>query len=113
MDPLVYSVLHVASAILLVAFTFRACAAPTPDKRRGAMIMTGVLALVLIVAGFGLSAKLGYGFPGWMIVKLVLAIVLASLSGMAFRKPGMAGALLWLAALIAVAAVWLVYNKPF
>ncbi len=113
MTPQTYSIIHVISVVLLTAFTFKAFAAPTPDKRRASMMITGILALLVIVAGFGLSAKLEYGFPGWMIAKLVCLIVLAGLSGVAFRKPGAVGVLTALAVVAVGAAVWLVYSKPF
>ena len=113
MSPQTYSVIHVISVVLLTAFTFKAFAAPTPDKRSSSMRMTGIFALLVIIAGFGLSAKLEYGFPGWMIAKLVCVIVLAGLSGVAFRKPGAVGLLSALAIAAVGAAVYLVYFKPF
>jgi hypothetical protein len=113
MNPQVYSVVHVACAILLVAFTFKAFAAPTPEKRRGILMVTGVLSLLLIVAGFGLLAKLELGFPGWVIVKLVCALVLAALSGLAFRRPGTAGLLQAVAVIVVGVALYMVYFRPF
>ena len=84
MEPVVYSVLHVAAA------------------------------LVAVVAGFGLHAKLGVeGFPGWLIVKLVAWLVLAGTTGMAFRKPGLASALALVSAVAVIAAVYCAYTKPF
>ena len=110
MSPLVYQILHVSSAVLLVAFTFQACAAPKADRRKFLMSVTGVLALVVLVAGFGLAAKRGYGFPAWMIVKLVCWLGIAGLSGMAFRKPEKGPLLTWVGALLAVVAVVTVYT---
>ncbi len=113
MSPLAYQILHVSSAILLVAFSFQACAAPRPERRKFLMSITGIMALVALVAGFGLSAKLQYGFPGWMILKLVCWLGIAGLSGMAFRKPERGQTLAWIGALLAVVAVVTVYTKPF
>ena len=113
MDPRIYHVIHVASAILLVAFTFKAFAAPSPEKRKGIMMATGVLTLLLFVAGFGLLAKLELGFDGWVIVKVVCALVIAALSGIAFRKPNAGGALTALAVILVGVALYMVYFKPF
>jgi len=109
MSPLVYQILHVSSAVLLVAFTFQACAAPKPERRKFLMSVTGIMALIVLVAGFGLAAKRGYGFPSWMIIKLVCWLGIAGLSGMAFRKPENGQKLTWIGALLAVVAVVTVY----
>ena len=113
MNPQVYSFIHVVAAILLVAFTFKAFADPAPAKRGKTMMVTGILSLLMVVAGFGLSAKLQYGFPGWMIAKLVCWFLLSAMAGMAFRKPGAVGTLSSIAILVVGAAVYLVYFKPF
>ena len=113
MSPTTYHVLHVASVLLLVAYTFRACAAPRPELRRGALIVTGILSLVAVVAGFGLLGKLGLGFEPWIIVKLVCWLLISGLTGMAFRRPSLAGMLSLLTAALAVVAVYCVYFRPF
>ena len=113
MDPLIYSVIHVVSAILLTAFTFKAFAAPSPEKRKGTMMATGILTLLLFVAGFGLLAKLEYGFDGWVIAKIVCALVMAALSGIAYRKPGATGVLSSIAVIVVGVAIYMVYFKPF
>lgn len=113
MNPQIYSVIHVVSVILLTAFTFKAFANPAPEKRGKTMMLTGIFALLALVAGFGLSAKLEYGFPGWMIAKLGCWLLLSGLAGVAFRRPGATGMLTTLAVLIVGAAVYLVYFKPF
>jgi len=113
MSPTVYSILHVTSVILLAGFTFQACGAPKPEQRRFYMSITGVFSLVALVAGFGAAAKLGYGFPGWMVVKLVCWLGLSGLAGMAFRKPENGRMLSWVASLLVLVAVVVVYTKPF
>ena len=114
MDPNVYRVLHVAAAFLLAASTFFAFANPAPERRRLVLAVNGALAIVAIVAGLGLHAKLGVeGFPGWLVVKLVAWLVLAGTTGMAFRKPGLASALALVSAVAVIGAVYCVYTKPF
>jgi len=113
MNQLVYSLLHVLGVILLTAFTFQAFAAPTPANKKRVMMMTGILSLIVVVAGFGLLAKLGYGFPGWIVVKLVCWLGLSAMAGMAFRAPTKAGVLTTVTVALLAIAVYAVYFKPF
>jgi hypothetical protein len=113
MSLTVYQILHVASVVLFVAFTFQAFAAPTPERRKTVMMLSGVLSLVALVAGFGTAAKLGYGMPVWMIIKLVCWLGISALAGAAFRSPGKAKSYALVAGLLVLAAVASVYLKPF
>ncbi|NUP94521.1 MAG: hypothetical protein HUU28_00010 [Planctomycetaceae bacterium] len=114
MDPLIYSVLHVAAAFVLVGMTFSAFANPAPERRGFVMMVGGIASLVMVIAGFGLHAKLGIdGFPGWLIVKVVAWLALSAVSGIAFRKPTMIGLLAVISMVAVVAAVYCVYFKPF
>lgn len=83
----IYQVLHVASMVLLTAFIFQTFANPDPKNRRKTGMITGILALLMLIGGFGLVATMKVGFPWWVIVKLVCWLGLASISGMAYRKP--------------------------
>jgi hypothetical protein len=112
MNHVVYQILHVTGAFLLVAFTFQAFAAPTPERRSASMRNTGIMSFVVLVAGFGLAAKLGYGFPIWMMIKLVCWLGISAISGIAFRKPEKTGGLLLIAMLLILGAVLSVYLKP-
>jgi len=114
MSELVYYFLHVLGAILLIAFTFQAFAAPAPEKKGRVMAITGICAVVVVVAGFGLLAKRGYSISaGWVIVKLVCWLGIAGISGMAFRRPEKAGFYTLITIVLAAAAVYAVYFKPF
>lgn len=112
MSPLTYQILHVAAAFLLVAFTFQAFAAPSPSRRRSTMILTGILSLVVLVAGVGIVHKTGIGWPHWVLIKIAAWVGLSALAGLVFRRPGSA----WVMTLLGVAlvglAVWSVYAKP-
>jgi len=114
MNIQVYYLVHVLSVILLTAFTFKAFAAPQPEKKGKVMMVTGICSLLTLVAGFGLLAKLNYDFAsGWVIVKLVAWLGLAGLSGLAYRQPNKVGFFSLLATLFVAAAVYAVYYKPF
>jgi len=114
MNELVYYFLHVTGVMLLLGFTFKAFAAPQPEHKSKTMMMTGIFSLVVLIAGFGLLAKLGHSFAsGWVIVKLVAWLGIAGLSGMAYRKPEKAGTYSLIAIVLVAAAVYAVYFKPF
>lgn len=110
----IYQLLHVFSVIMLFALTFFALAAPKPERRRSSLIGTGIFALLVLVSGFGLIATVyDNQFFGWMIVKMVVWLIVGGLSGMAFRRPKLAGPLGVLFAVLALIAVVMVYFKPF
>ncbi|MGV3756042.1 MAG: hypothetical protein ACO1QS_11720 [Verrucomicrobiota bacterium] len=82
-----YQFLHVASMVLLTAFLFQAFANPDPKNKTKTLCITGLLAFLMLIGGFGLVAIMKVGFPWWVIVKLVCLLGLASLGGLAYRKP--------------------------
>jgi uncharacterized membrane protein SirB2 len=113
MSPLFYQITHVLSAMLLVGFIIAACADPRPERRRFTMIITGILSLVVLVAAIGLVHKTyGMKFTGWMYAKIVIWILLAGMSGMAFRRSTFAGVLMIVVIALVGAAVYLVYARP-
>src|SRR4051812_6839611 len=107
-----YYILHVSSVLALAAFTFYAFAAPAETRKR-VMMITGILSLLVLGAGFGLLGKLHYGFPGWVIVKLVCWFLFSGLAGMGYRKRGAIGVLSIVGIALLVVAVTMVYTKPF
>ena len=112
MSPTIYYILHVTSVLVLTGYTFYAFAA-APETRKRVMMITGIASLLALVGGFGLQAKLGYGFPGWLIVKIVCWLGLSALAGFGYRRRGAAGALAVVALLFAFIAIVMVYTKPF
>ena len=83
----IYQVLHVASMVLLTAFLFQAFANPDPKNKKRTGMLTGIFAVLMLIGGFGLVATMKVGFPWWVTVKLVCWFGLASISGLAYRKP--------------------------
>jgi hypothetical protein len=113
MSPTTYYILHVVAAFTLVGVAFAAAAAPKPERRRPAMMLSGIAGLVMLVAGIGLLHKLNMGFPGWVILKIVCFLVLSAMVGIAFRREGKPGPMAALVVLVTAVAVWAVYTKPF
>ncbi|MBJ02069.1 MAG: hypothetical protein CMK00_04270 [Planctomycetes bacterium] len=108
-----YLFLHVSAAILLVGITFSACAAPAEDNRKCHQVLGGIASLVTLVAGFGLLAKTGQGFPGWIIAKLVCWFGIAALSGLAHRNPAGTKKYSLIATALVFIAIYCVAFKPF
>jgi len=105
-------VAHVAAGLVLFGYTFYALAAP-PETRKRVLIWTGSAALVMLLTGLRMwQAIYGFGLAGWLFVKVVCWLGLAALAGIAYRKRGKAGLLAWLAIILAVVAVAMVYLRP-
>lgn len=82
---------------------------------RKVISVTHGLGLVLIVvAGFGMLARLGisWPWPGWVWGKVVVWVLLGASIVPARRSPGMAPALWWIVIVLAAAAAYLAINKP-
>jgi hypothetical protein len=107
-----YLVLHLSSIIVLLGYTFYAFAAPAETRGRVLMI-TGIAALLVVVTGFGMLHRLQLGFPGWVIVKLVCLVGLASITGFAYRRRAQADLFMITAFALAITAVVMVYVRPF
>lgn len=96
----------------MVAANFYACAG-TPDTRKKALSWGGVAALLSLLAGIRMWQGM-YGFEGgWVIVKLVCWLGLASITGMAYRKRAKAGLWMYLTIILSVIALIMVYVRPF
>ncbi len=97
--------------VLLTAFLFQAFANPDPKNRKRTAMITGILGLLALVGGFGLVSVMKVGFPWWVIVKLVCWLGLASMSGMAYRKPQRIPLLTGVAIALIVIAIITVYSR--
>jgi hypothetical protein len=105
--------LHVGAALVLMGHTFYALAAP-PETRKKVMIWSGAASLVMLLTGLRMW-QTGYDFApaGWLFVKMICWLGLSALAGIAYRKRGQAGVLAWVALVLAVTAVAMVYLRPF
>lgn len=115
MSPTFYYVLHLLGIVLiflgygaLIARSFLQVEAP-PLKRLGSMT-SGIGLLLVLVAGFGLQAKLGYGLPPWLVLKIVVWLALGAMTALINRQPRKAQLWWWLTAILGLAAIWLVYH---
>ncbi|CAN5131165.1 hypothetical protein BH23VER1_BH23VER1_15380 [soil metagenome] len=112
MDPQIYKVLHLVG-VMFVFIGLGAVLAPGGAQRKLGMAFHGIGLLLLLVAGFGLIAKMKYGFPGWILVKIVILLAIGVLP--ILGKKGVlpvAGA--WVLAIaLGTTAAWMGLMKPF
>tara|TARA_B100000029_G_scaffold462159_2_gene494432 strand:+ start:774 stop:1118 length:345 start_codon:yes stop_codon:yes gene_type:complete len=108
-----YQIVHIVSVILLAGITFSAIASPKPERRKSMLMSSGIVAMVVLITGFGALARMGLAFPGWVAIKVVCWLVLAMATPMAFRRSEQAG--LWRAVTFGaiLIAVLMVELKPF
>jgi hypothetical protein len=108
-----YHVIHIFSLFYFVGLLFAGFSNPSPEKKKFILRATGVAMLIAFVAGFGLVARTGGEWSGWVITKIVLWVILIGLPGLAFQNTSRIPALKWVARAAVLAAVILVSVKPF
>jgi hypothetical protein len=105
-------VVHVASIVVLLAYTFYAFAA-APETRKGVMIITGIATLLALASGIRMwQGMFNFVFMGWIAVKIACWVILSGLTGLAYRRRAQAGLFMAIALVVAVVALVMVYWKP-
>ena len=113
-----YRVLHVVGIILLFTSLGTLTATAGSSKKnfqRIAGIAHGVALVIVLVAGFGLLARLGMfgSIPTWAWIKLFLWLALGMVIIPLKRKPEL-GLVVWTGLpIIGAIAAWLAITKPF
>ena len=113
----VYKTLHLLGAFYLFMGlgTFCALRALQSDEkavRKMAAAAHGIGLAFLLVAGFGMLARLGGGFPMWLVAKLVLWLFLGA-APVLIKRSRSTAQLFYLLPLIGLAAAALALYKPF
>jgi hypothetical protein len=116
-----YKILHILGLTLvvlslggIVAVVANGGTKQSNALRKATAISHGVGLLLLLVAGFGMLAKLGImgSLPTWVIGKLIIWLVFGALIAVAYKKPALAKKL-WLAIpVLVLAATYLAVYKP-
>jgi len=113
-----YKFLHVAAlAVILLSLGTALFASRDRSEREKKWVgmLNGIGLFVLLVAGFGLLARLAISWPwsGWVFIKLLAWMGLGSMHFLSRRFPE-SGAVLWCASLLfTLAAVAMAIFKPF
>ena len=80
------------------------------ESQKLGAITSGIGLTLLLVAGFGLIAKLGYSYTStWIIVKMIIWLLLGGLVAFINRKPEWAKLLWWITLLLGFIAILMVY----
>lgn len=83
------------------------------DKLAG--LCHGLGLLVVLVAGFGLIVRLAipWPWPGWVLAKLVIWLLVGSLLALVRKRAALAMAWWWVAFALAASAAYLALFQPF
>jgi hypothetical protein len=83
--------------------------------RKPVAITHGIGMVLVLVGGFGMLARLGifWPWPGWVLVKIIIWLVLGILIAVIGRSPALAKPLWWVTIALAALAAYLALNKPF
>lgn len=113
-----YKVLHIAGIIMLFmalggAIVRAVLAQQSPKLEKFVLLNHGAALLIILVAGFGLLAKIGMTFAGWVIVKMFIWLIMGALILPIKKKPEL-NTVWWIFALLmGVFAAILGVYKPF
>jgi hypothetical protein len=118
----VYNVLHVIGIILVMAalgglclHTINGGTREGNPSRRLIVTMHGTGVLLILLGGFGMLARIGFEqgepFPGWLVVKISIWLLLAVAVMIPYRRPALARPLLLaLPVLGGLAAIMAIYK---
>jgi len=119
-----YEILHIVGiAMLFLAIGGVATHAANGGTKAGSQTrglmssVHGVGALLILVGGFGMLARIGFkhgaNFPGWLWVKLIVWLVLSAIVLLPYRKPALAKPFIFVLPLLTGLAVYMALYKPF
>lgn len=109
----IYKVLHLVGLITLFA-SLGALAIVPLDRRKPFVIMHGIGTVLMLVAGFGLLARLQLmsNLGLWVYGKLAIWLVMGAAPVILRRKPALAATLLWMSVALGGIAAALAIYKP-
>ena len=117
---LVYKTFHLVGVMLTIValggMAIHAANGGTRDQaltRRLTTATHGLGLLLVLVAGFGMLARLGGSVgSGWVLIKLVIWLVLGAAAVVPYRRPQFARALFLIVPLLAALAAIVAITKP-
>lgn len=108
-----YKIVHLAGLVTLFA-SLGALAVIPADRRKPFMALHGIATVVMLVAGFGLLARLNMmGNLGvWVYGKLAIWLVFGAIPVVLKRKPNLAVPMLLVSIALGTLAAFLAITKP-
>lgn len=124
MSYVTYKLIHLLGVFLLLValagMAAHAAAGHGNEENKGyrsLLALHGIGALVALVGGFGLLARIGFGygvlFPGWIWAKIVLWLLLGGLIALPYRNRPLARVLLPVLPFLGLLGGYLAVYKPF
>ena len=118
---LVYKNLHLLGVFMILValggLILQRMQATTREQvwRKPVAITHGIGMVLVLVAGFGMLARLGitWPWPGWVIGKVIIWLLLGLLIAVIGRAPALVKPLWWITIALAAIAAYLALNKPF
>ena len=117
-----YQLFHMLGIILvfmaLGALSLHAMNGGTRESNKARALVAlshGLGLLLILVAGFGMLARLGTmseGLPGWVWAKLVVWLLLAGLIVVPYRKPEWSKAMWFVLPVLGIIAAYSVLYRP-
>jgi len=120
----VYNILHVVGIVLIMAalgaLALHAINGGTRESNAARGLIAGLHglgALLVLLGGFGMLARIGFehgsAFPGWLVVKIAIWLMLAGSVVVPYRRPALARPLLLALPLLGGLAAFMAIYKPF
>lgn len=109
MSYTIYQLIHLAGVITIFLALGSLIAAEKPGK--GAGIMHGIAAFLILLGGFGMQAKGQLGFPVWLMVKIVIWLIVSGSIVLAKRKLLPPAALYGMLIVLGIVAAYLGIHK--
>jgi hypothetical protein len=120
----VYNVAHVVGIILIMAalgaLALHAMNGGTRESNTSRGLIAGLHGLgafLVLLGGFGMLARIGFehgaAFPGWLIVKIVIWVMLAGSVVLPYRRSSLAKPLLLALPVLGGLAAFMAIYKPF
>jgi hypothetical protein len=111
MSPFFYYIAHIVGIIIL--FAGYGSLLDSNGSSRNGMKFHGIGFLIVLIAGFGLIAKLKFPYSSpWIIGKFAILLILGFLPMLAKRRVLKPSAIVWIAILLGGVAAYLAYMKP-
>ena len=113
MNPLIYKVIHLAGIMGLFTALGGAIAGNSDCNTKRSGIIHGISLILIIVSGFGMIAKLGLAFKGWLVAKTLIWFVMGGIIALANKKKLKPAVLTGIILGCGALAAWLGVFKPF
>ncbi len=117
MPAYIYKIIHLAGVMLTFlsfgGLIFRSILESDNKKlKRFAFISNGIGMFLVLLGGFGLLARYGYGWQPWVIGKLFIWVILGAMLVVINRKPKFGTTIWWIVIFLGATAAYLAGVKP-